>query len=116
MPSQAYSDSAVRDAASGWTFRRAAGNPVRIAASPALPPWLPEAPWRAFADMRRAVRGVPFPPEAQRALIARLERLVRSGHCPTRLLAKATAGRWRTVFAAADTINPRPEAPAEEER
>lgn len=115
MPSQAYSDSAVRDASSGWCVRQDQCDPGRIAAAVTLPPWLPEARWRAFVDMRRAVRRVPFPPEAQRALIARLERLVRSGHCPARLLAKATARRWRTVFAAADTINLRRDAPAEEE-
>src|SRR5690349_15544919 len=104
MPSQACSDSSVRDAGQrAWLRDNAEPARSSPSAPPALPPWIPEASWRAFAAMRRAVRGVPFAPEAARSLIARLDRLRRAGHCPARLLDKATARRWRTVFAGADT-------------
>jgi hypothetical protein len=46
---------------------------------------------------------VPFTEEAERGIIADLEKLVAEGHCPKKVLLKAVKRSWRGVFGDEDT-------------
>ena len=81
--------------------RREKGKKEKIA----LPDWLPLDAWEAFRKMRKAMR-VPFTEEAERGIIADLERLKGEGHCPERVLLKAVTRGWRGVFGDEDTKAP----------
>lgn len=66
--------------------------------NPPIPDWVPAETWAEFKRMRKAMRNVPFTPEAEKRVIAKLETLRAQGHCPEKLLSKAIERGHRTVF------------------
>jgi hypothetical protein len=69
----------------------------------ALPGWLPETEYLAFRKMRKAMR-VPYTDDAERGIIADLERLRAEGHDLKKVLMKAVKRSWRGVFGDDDTL------------
>lgn len=63
-----------------------------------LPEWVPEEPWKAFVEMRKAIPKVPFTLRAAKEIIGDLERLRAEGHDPGKVLLLAVKRGWRGVF------------------
>lgn len=63
-----------------------------------LPDWVPEEPWGAFVEMRKAIPKVPFTRRAAKEIIGDLERLKAEGHDPGKVLLLAVKRGWRGVF------------------
>jgi hypothetical protein len=73
----------------------------------ALPDWMPLEAWEAFKRMRKAMK-VPFTIDAERGIIADLDKLRGEGHDPEKLLLKAVKRGWRGVFGDEDTKASKP--------
>jgi hypothetical protein len=63
-----------------------------------LPDWVPDEPWSAFVEMRKAIPKVPFTVRAAREIIGDLDRLRGEGHDPGKVLLLAVKRGWRGVF------------------
>jgi DNA-binding transcriptional regulator YhcF (GntR family) len=68
----------------------------------ALADWVPVEPWEAFKRMRKGMK-VPFTPDAERGILADLEKLRNEGHDLEKVLLKAVKRGWRGVFGDEDT-------------
>jgi hypothetical protein len=62
------------------------------------PDWVPEEPWKAFVQMRKAIRGVPFTEAAAKGVVRELEKLRDQGHDPGQMLDTSVLNGWRTVY------------------
>jgi hypothetical protein len=71
-----------------------------------LPEWVPEEPWKAFVEMRRAIPKVPFTLRAAKEIVGDLERLRSEGHDPGKVLLLAVKRGWRGVFGDNTTTGP----------
>jgi hypothetical protein len=63
-----------------------------------LPDWMPVEEWKAFREMRKSMRSVPFTAAAERGIISDLDKLRGEGHDVAKVLLKAVKGGYRGVF------------------
>lgn len=60
--------------------------------------WVPEEPWQAFVEFRRAIPKVPFTVRAAKEIIGDLDKLRSEGHDPGKVLLLSVKRGWRGVF------------------
>jgi len=78
----------------------------------ALPPYIDPEAWAGFAEMRNAMRKIPFTTRAQMMILAELQKIKDAGHDPNAALDQSTLNGWRDVWAPRAKDIPRASKPA----